>query len=136
MRKLFRALLSLYPLRHRDLFGTEMEAVFALGVQEHRLLGWSSYVGFILVELGGLVLGAITARLEKDAPVPATTSTQQNLPEEVLEAQNRVRVNLDRLLFAISHHEFREARIYSDEERKAREDLRRVREKYGLGESA
>jgi hypothetical protein len=54
---------------------------------------------------------------------------------EVLEAQNRVSLNLNYLLFAISHHQFREARFYSNEERKAREDLRRVREKYGLGDS-
>jgi hypothetical protein len=58
----------------------------------------------------------------------------QDLPDEVIEAQNRVAVNLNQLLFAISHHQFVQARFYSNEERKARENLRQMQEKYGIGD--
>ena len=98
-------------------------------------------MGFVLAELGSLVVGAIAAQFTRAAQgdsletQTATHSPQQDLPVEVVEAQNRVSVNLNHLLFAISHHQFAKARFYSDEERKAREDLRRVREKYGLGDS-
>jgi hypothetical protein len=52
----------------------------------------------------------------------------------VIEAQNRVAVNLNQLLFAISHHQFVQVRFYSNEERKARENLRQMQEKYGIGD--
>ncbi|HTD43032.1 MAG TPA: hypothetical protein VK687_02585 [Bryobacteraceae bacterium] len=51
----------------------------------------------------------------------------------MIEAQNRVAVNLNQLLFAISHHQFVQARSYSNEERKARENLRQMQEEYGIG---
>lgn len=54
----------------------------------------------------------------------------------MLQAQNRLVINLNQLQFAVSHHQFVQARYYSNEERKARENLREVREKYGIGDSA
>ena len=58
----------------------------------------------------------------------------QDLPDEVIEAQNRVAVNVNQLLSAISQHQFAQACFYKNEERKARENLRQMREKYGIGD--
>jgi hypothetical protein len=142
MGSVFRALLYLYPRRHRELLGAEMNAVFEQGAQEHRLLGTSQYLRFVLLEVGGLVFHAAIAQfanafhrdyLENQAH--GTLAPPQDLPDEVIEAQNRVAVNLNQLLFAISRHQFVRARFYSNEERKARENLRQMREKYGIGDS-
>jgi hypothetical protein len=141
MGAVFRVLLYLYPQRHRELLGAEMQAVFEQGAQEHRLLGPSRYLCFVLLEVGGLVLHAAIAQfanathrgyLEKQ--VHATLAPPQDLPDEVIEAQNRVAVNVNQLLVAISHHQFAQACFYKNEERKARENLRQMREKYGIGD--
>jgi hypothetical protein len=139
MGVVFRVLLYLYPQRHRELLGAEMQAVFEQRAQEHRLLGPLSYLRFVLLEAGGLVLQAAIAQFANATHRPYLENNLgnlvplQDLPAEVVEAQNRVAVNLNQLLFAISHHQFVEARFYSNEERKARENLREVREKYGIG---
>jgi hypothetical protein len=141
MGVVFRGLLYLYPQRHRELLGAEMQAVFEQSAQEHRLLGPVPYLRFVLLEVGGLVLQAAIAQFANathrrylENHLNGDLVPPQDLPDEVVEAQNRVAVNLNQLLFAISHHQFVEARFYSNEERKARENLRQVREKYGIGD--
>ncbi len=140
MGTVFRVLLYLYPQRHRELLGAEMQAVFEQGAQEHRLLGPCQYLRFVLLEVGGLVLHAAIAQFANATDRSYLenqvngTSAPQNLPDEVIEAQNRVAVNLNQLLFAISHHQFVQARFYKNEERKARENLRQMQEKYGIGD--
>jgi hypothetical protein len=141
MGTLFRVLLYLYPRRHRELLGAEMQAVFEQGAQEHRLLGPSQYLRFVLLELGGLLLHAAIAQFANathrgylENQIHGTSAPAQDLPHEVIEAQNRVAANLNQLLFAISHHQFVQARFYSNEERKARENLRQMKEKYGIGD--
>lgn len=145
MGAVFRALLYLYPRWHREVLGAEMQAVFEQSAQEHRLLGPVAYMRFVVVELGVLVLHAAVAQfanlvhkgyLENQTPLRATLPPPEDLPAEVLQAQNLVAANLNQLQFAISHHQFVQARYYSDEERKARENLRQLREKYGIGDSA
>jgi hypothetical protein len=140
MGAVFRVLLYLYPRRHRELLGAEMQAVFEQGAREHRLLGPFQYVRFVLLEVGGLVLHAAIAQFANathrgylESQVHGNLAPPQDLPEEVIEAQNRVAVNLKQLLMAISHHEFVQARFYKNEERKARENLRQMQEKYGIG---
>jgi ATP-dependent Clp protease ATP-binding subunit ClpC len=54
------------------------------------------------------------------------------LPDEVTEAQKRIKFIVHRMENAIANHEFEKARFYSDEERKERENLRALREKHGL----
>jgi len=61
---------------------------------------------------------------------------QTSLPEEITEAQKRVKFIVHRMENAIANHEFEKARFYSDEERKERENLRGLREKYHLDDSA
>jgi len=56
-------------------------------------------------------------------------------PEEVSEVEKRLKFIVRRMENAIGNHEFEKARSYSEEERKAREDLRQLRAKYNLGET-
>ena len=58
------------------------------------------------------------------------------LSEDVVEVQKRIRFIVHRMENAIVNHEFEKARFYSDEERKERENLRALREKYHLDESS
>src|SRR5881275_3172000 len=61
---------------------------------------------------------------------------QTSLPEEIVEAQKRVKFIVHRMENAIANHEFEKARFYSDEERKERENLRQLREKYNLDDTS
>ncbi|HXP46920.1 MAG TPA: ATP-dependent Clp protease ATP-binding subunit [Terriglobales bacterium] len=60
---------------------------------------------------------------------------QTSLPEEITEVQKRIKFIVHRMENAIANHEFEKARFYSDEERKERENLRALREKYHLDDS-
>src|SRR5664280_2337292 len=60
---------------------------------------------------------------------------QTSLPEDITEVQKRIKFIVHRMENAIANHEFEKARFYSDEERKERENLRALREKYHLDES-
>src|SRR6266705_2099532 len=61
---------------------------------------------------------------------------QTTLPSEVADIQKRIKFIEHRMENAIANHEFEKARFYSDEERKERENLRALREKYHLDESS
>ena len=60
---------------------------------------------------------------------------QTTLPPEISDIQKRIKFIVHRMESAIANHEFEKARFYSDEERKERENLRQMREKYNLDES-
>jgi ATP-dependent Clp protease ATP-binding subunit ClpC len=55
-------------------------------------------------------------------------------PEEITDAQKRIKFIVHRMESAIASHEYEKARFYSDEERKERESLALLREKYRLDE--
>ncbi|MGA9671773.1 MAG: Clp protease N-terminal domain-containing protein [Terracidiphilus sp.] len=55
-------------------------------------------------------------------------------PQDVAEAQKRIRFIVHRMEGSIANHEFEKARFYSDEEKKERESLRALRERYKLGD--
>jgi len=61
---------------------------------------------------------------------------QSSLPEEMIDVQKRIKFVVRRMENAIANHEFEKARFYSDEERKERENLRLLREKYNIDETA
>ncbi len=61
---------------------------------------------------------------------------QSTLPEEMIDVQKRIKFVVHRMENAIANHEFEKARFYSDEERKERENLRLLREKYNIDETA
>lgn len=67
-----------------------------------------------------------------DAAGAATQSHQGSLPEEIVEVQKRIRFIVHRMETAIANHEFEKVRFYSDEERKERDNLNELREKYKL----
>jgi ATP-dependent Clp protease ATP-binding subunit ClpC len=60
---------------------------------------------------------------------------QAMLPEEIAEAQKRVKFITHRMETAIANHEFEKARFYSEEERKEKEHLRQLREKLKIDDS-
>src|SRR5882762_10325458 len=60
---------------------------------------------------------------------------QTSMPEELTEVQKRIKFIVHRMENAIANHEFEKARFYSDEERKERENLRALRDKYHLDDS-
>src|SRR5450631_4432687 len=61
---------------------------------------------------------------------------QTSLPEDITEVQKRIKFIVHRMENAIANHEFEKARFYSDEERKERENMRQLREKYNLDDSS
>jgi len=61
---------------------------------------------------------------------------QSSMPEEMIDVQKRIKFVVHRMENAIAGHEFEKARFYSDEERKERENLRLLREKYNIDETA
>src|SRR5882724_3328084 len=60
---------------------------------------------------------------------------QATVPEEVGEVQKRVKFITHRMESAIAAHEFEKARFYSEEERKEKENLRQLRERYKLDDA-
>jgi ATP-dependent Clp protease ATP-binding subunit ClpC len=60
---------------------------------------------------------------------------QGSLPEEVAKVQKRIKFIVHRMDSSIANHEFEKARFYSEEERKERENLEALREKYKLDDS-
>src|SRR5215467_12161925 len=61
---------------------------------------------------------------------------QTTLPSEVADIQKRIKFIVHRMENAIANHEFEKARFYSDEERKERENLRVLRDKYNLDDTS
>jgi ATP-dependent Clp protease ATP-binding subunit ClpC len=61
---------------------------------------------------------------------------QAATPLEIADAQKSLKSIVSRLENAVANHEFEKARFYSDEERKQRENLRALREKYHVDDSA
>src|ERR1700712_1164790 len=61
---------------------------------------------------------------------------QTTLPGEVADIQKRIKFIVHRMENAIANHEFEKARFYSDEERKERENLRLLRDKYNLDDTS
>src|SRR6202030_1622108 len=60
---------------------------------------------------------------------------QATVPEEVGEVQKRVKFITHRMESAIAAHEFEKARFYSEEERKEKETLRGLRDRYKLDDA-
>ena len=61
---------------------------------------------------------------------------QATVPDEVGEVQKRVKFITHRMETAIANHEFEKARFYSEEERKEKENLRGLRERYKLDDAS
>jgi hypothetical protein len=133
MRRAYRFCLLLYPRQHRDQFAEEMLSVFEEARNERHYQGWSWYIRFAFAELSGLIAGSAGAWLDQrhSAPVPAQNPARGWMPQELVQAQERVDANIAAMVHAIANHQFERARVLANQEREARENLRVLREKYG-----
>jgi hypothetical protein len=113
MRRLWSALLLLYPRRYRETFGPEMLNVLAEGSRPP----W--------VEIAGLLKGAAVEWF-RPRRSPALAEAPAN---ELAAAEARVNALVERIVYAIAHHEFKTARACCRQETEARERLRMLRER-------
>jgi hypothetical protein len=131
-----------------------MASAFEEASQDRRRRGRGVYVRFVLAELAGLAMGAgieWIAKLTTDASVrgrslPDRLLTHPRgvpweahyagafLPDEVKQAQQQTDALVQRMVHAISDHDFLRARAFSEQERQARENLRTLRAKYQIDE--
>jgi hypothetical protein len=138
MKRVYGIFLSLYPREYSQLFGPEVLNVFAQAAEEHRARGLGVWMWFILSELSAAVVSAgshwidrLSARRHPAFP-EVVGAPRNGLFRTLQEAQNRVDINLKRMEDAIAHHDFVAARAYSIEDLKAREQLRKLRDRYGF----
>ncbi len=158
----YRTLLRLYPSDYRALFALEMQTAFERAAEEHRLLRRPVFIRFLLGEFVGLVSGVSAewiAKLTADSSVrgrclpdlrmmrpPGVPRElwfagvypghgQGSVPDEILAAQAQVSMLIQRMVHAIANHDFPGARRYSYEERIAREELVRLRQKHDIPDS-
>ena len=131
MRRAYRFMLLLYPRGHRDQFAEEMLNVFEESFAERHEHPWSWSVRFAFSEVTSLFAGAASAWLVR-RPTAEVPLASGSLPQELLEAQQQVDLNIAGMVHAIANHQFERARVHSNQERQARENLRILREKYGI----
>jgi hypothetical protein len=127
---IYRFLLGLYPRDQREQFGAEMEAVFREASEEQRGRGAVACFRFAVVEFSGLLSGAVAAHFGSVARRPPggpAITEPLVLPDDVREVERIVAVSVDRMVYAIAHHQFVEARFYSLVERRARARLDELR---------
>jgi hypothetical protein len=122
----------LYPRQHRDRFADEMLGVFDEASADRRGHRWTWYVRFAFSEVAGLVAGAAEAWLTAKPLTEVPTAPCSSLPQELIEAQQRLDANIAGMVHAIANHQFERARLHSDAERQARKALRILHEKYGM----
>lgn len=156
MRRAYAALLRLYPRDFRALFASEMLTAFEKTAEERRTCGRAAFVRFTVNELAGVVIGAgaewvakfTTDRSRRGRHLPDRLLMRPSgvsweahygtallpIPEELRQAQSHTEFLVNRMVHAIATHDFEGARSYSYEERKARENLRLLREKYHIGD--
>jgi hypothetical protein len=134
MKRAYRFLLLLYPREHRDQFAEEMTRVFEEACNQGRHQGWAWYLRFSFAEITGLITGAAGCWFGK-RPTPEDAivdGPESPFPQELVEAQQRVDRNIAGMVHAISKHQYARARVHSDQERQARENLRLLQKKYGI----
>ena len=134
MKRAYQFMLLLYPRGHRDRFAEEMAGVFEEARNERHYQGWVWYVRFAVSEMTGLIGGAAEAWVHRQpSPEPLEADPPAcELPQELAEAQQRVDRNVAAMVQAIANHQFERARVLSGEERRARDTLQLVRQKYGV----
>ena len=129
-RRVFRFLLFLYPRDYRIRFGKEMAELFELRMMATRNRAWC-----LLAEGAGLVAGAARewlARRRDPLYVPVDNPELEHLPNDVMRARLRVNDAVQKMVYAISRHQFERARGLALDERIERENLKRLCEDYGI----
>jgi hypothetical protein len=136
--QIFNVLLRLYPPEYRRTFAPEMLTVLEESAHEYRQRSWIPYARFVLVESLGLIKGAAAEWIVRftmgsrvdHAYFPDDADHKEALPAEMMEAQRHVKLILSQMEHAIANHQFEKARFYSEEERKARENLQLLQQKH------
>jgi hypothetical protein len=117
------------------MFGEEMLSVLEQAAQRQN--GLPGSLAFFAREAMGILWGAArewAALLTGSRHEPREEITpHDDLPEEVQLAQARVETAIRQMVQAISSRQFETARRCSCLERRERDRLHRIREKYGLG---
>jgi hypothetical protein len=159
MKRAYKTFLGLYPRDYRALFAGEMLNAFERVAEECRAQGRAVFIRFTLGELAGLVISAGAewiAKLTTDksirgrclpdvvmmrppgvlrevwfAAAPASVC-QNSLPDEMIRAHERIAFLVSRTVHAIANHDFQGARLYSCEEREARESFRLLQQKHKI----
>ncbi|HUA18036.1 MAG TPA: hypothetical protein VMB25_04770 [Bryobacteraceae bacterium] len=135
MGRTYRFLLHLYPRKFRETFGEEMLRVFQEAAEEQRKRGPLAYAAFALRETLGLLLALPGAWLGGQPIRPLEMASEASgLPADVAQAQRCIDASIQGMVQAIAHHQFEKARFYSLAERKAREDMRRLKEAHGISD--
>ena len=80
--------------------------------------------------VGGATEAWLTQKLAPQPAPQAPARVSSYLPQELLQAQQRVEANVAAMVHAIANHQFERARALSNQEREAREKFRILREKY------
>jgi hypothetical protein len=162
VRRTYRTLLWLYPNDYTALFAMEMLHAFEQAAEERRRQSGPAFIRFLLGEFIDLLIGAgaewiaklttnssVRGRCLRDfrmmhpPGVPRAlwfagaclNAGRASLPDEVMAARERIAMLINRTVHAIANHDFPGARRYSHEERQAREELRRLREKYNIDDA-
>jgi len=132
MRWVYRSLLRLYPEKYRQLFAEEMQATFEQAASDSGRKGRRAYAWFAVFELIGLARGALgewTATLSAVETYLAGCSSEMDIAgagSDVRDLQRRVQILIGRMEWAIANHDFPRARLYCEQERVAREELKRI----------
>ncbi|MGA3024847.1 MAG: hypothetical protein ABSF98_08775 [Bryobacteraceae bacterium] len=124
MKRVWKALLRLYPPAHQESFAAEMEAVFDQAAEERRGAGWLSFARFLFAELLGMLGGAGAAWTTKSRGAIAI-----GLPDDATRIQTLIEANLRRMEHAIATHQFEKARFFSYYDLKLREHIGRLEKK-------
>ena len=132
MRKLYRAILSLYPTEYRSIFAQEMVEVFDHAAMAAEKQGLLSLLRFAACEFAGLLNGLFSERVtrwrdrERYITSRCLSRPDTGFPLEIADLQSRLEHLLRSMEFAIAHHDFPGARYYSNEERGTRAHLQRL----------
>ncbi len=134
MKRIFSLLLRLYPRDYRVEFGSEMTSTFEQAASDRRRRGRTALLRFLIVETAGALAGAVRERFAR--PAQRGVPLDEVFPDEILEARRRVDATLRQMMDAIASHRFERARSLSNEERRERENLRRLYEKYDIDDAS
>jgi hypothetical protein len=146
IKRVYQTLLQLYPADYKALFAEEMSNTFEKADEERRAKGALHFMRFAFAELSGLLIGAATewasklttGRSVQDRFSPGLRQIQLagacaspdsgRTQDEVAETEKRIEIIIGNMVHAIANHDFPKARFYSDQERAAREHLRRLQQ--------
>jgi hypothetical protein len=88
-----------------------------------------------VAELPGAITGAASQWVARIAPVPSRNPLDYAVAHggnPLREAEMRIELSIKRMTHAIANHDFAAARAWSYEERKAREEVRKLKDSYGF----